>query len=85
MRPTKRQDLADPVTAANFRRGHPGLLFLQNRNDLLFTEPASLHSSGSLIWQESTQISENLRAQTERESSDSDLWYYYGMKKFFGM
>lgn len=34
---------ADPVTAADLRRRHPSFLLLQDRNDLLFVEPASLH------------------------------------------
>ena len=33
---------ADPVAAANPCRRHPALLLLQDRNDLLFVEPASL-------------------------------------------
>lgn len=31
------------MTAADLRRRHPSFLLLQDRNDLLFVEPASLH------------------------------------------
>jgi len=34
---------SDPVAAANLRRRHASFLLLQDRNDLLFVEPASLH------------------------------------------
>lgn len=34
---------ADPMTPADLRRRHPSFLFLQDRNDLLFVEPASFH------------------------------------------
>ena len=41
--PVVDRGVADPVLAAQIGNGHPGLVFLQNSDDLLFGEAATFH------------------------------------------
>ena len=65
--------IADAVPAAQISDGNPGLVLLQNADDLIFSEPAALHLWSYRLGQ---SLPQNwMRRRGQRQPSSSTAWW----------